>query len=167
MKTMLVAAFCLAVAARPAGAMQGEDWVETRFHRVHLLNGNFIDGQLVKESPAGATLMLKSGQITIRKDLIDRIEIVKMRSIKDEAPPPPRTEVARPPQPAKPAPEKAPADPGPRPDTTGFHPALRGNEQAILDRMKKAPVEQRGDLATELAPLGLHAPPYLPAPAQC
>lgn len=100
-------------------------WVETRFHRVHLANGNFIDGQMVEESPRLVVLKLKSGTFGIRKDMIDRVEYVKMRSLK-EAPPvvaaKPRkagtaepiavdagkTTTSRPPEPEPKAPERSP-----------------------------------------------------------
>lgn len=62
-------------------------WIETRFHRVHLANGNFIDGQMVEESNRLIVLKLKSGTFGIRKDMIDRVEHVKMRSLKESPPP--------------------------------------------------------------------------------
>ena len=41
---------CLALSARvEAQETARGNWLETRFHRVHLLNGNFIDGQLVSD----------------------------------------------------------------------------------------------------------------------
>src|SRR5262245_25732182 len=55
------------------------DATELRFHRVHLINGNFIDGQLIKDSPQQVLLQIKAGEMAIRRDLIDRVEFVKMR----------------------------------------------------------------------------------------
>ena len=59
-------------------AADGE-WVEVRFYRVHLINGNFIDGQLLKDDAKGAILKMKAGEMTIRRDMIDRVEFVKMK----------------------------------------------------------------------------------------
>src|SRR6185436_5678046 len=74
---------CLAVpllAASPLlQSFQDSDVDGLRFHRVHLTNGNFIDGQLVKETAASVLLRLRSGEMTIRRDMIDRVEFVKMR----------------------------------------------------------------------------------------
>jgi len=58
----------------------GSPWIETRFHRVHLRNGNTIDGQLVNEGKSAVVLKLKAGEMQIRKDMIDRVEMVRMRS---------------------------------------------------------------------------------------
>ncbi len=71
-----------------AGA-QEETWTESRFHRVHLKNGNFIDGKLVRDAADAVTLQLKPGQFTIRRDLVDRVEMVKIRSLREVADKPP------------------------------------------------------------------------------
>ena len=61
----LSAVACLALSAR-AEAQVAQDtrvgnWLETRFHRVHLLNGNFIDGQLVSDSPKLLVMIVITG----------------------------------------------------------------------------------------------------------
>jgi HEAT repeat protein len=53
---------------------------ELRFHRVHLKNGNFIDGDLVKDAPNEVILRLKVGEMKIRRDQIDKVEFVRMKS---------------------------------------------------------------------------------------
>src|SRR5207249_5339036 len=84
--TVVVSMWTAALAGVAGAQQQGEDWVDQRFHRVYLTNGNVIDGQLIKETPQGATLTLKSGNITIRKDMIERIELIKMRSLNEKPP---------------------------------------------------------------------------------
>ena len=56
MKHSMIAAAALVVLVASSG-LQAQDgsWVETRFHRVHLLNGNFIDGHLIGESDRTTT----------------------------------------------------------------------------------------------------------------
>jgi HEAT repeat protein len=60
-------------------AFQDSDVDGLRFHRVHLTNGNFIDGTVIKETAASVLLKLRVGEMTIRRDMINRVEIVKMR----------------------------------------------------------------------------------------
>jgi HEAT repeat protein len=64
--------------------------VETRFNRVHLRNGNFIDGHLIEQANQSITLKVGTGEMTIRKDSIlrddkgrYRIELIRMRSFKE------------------------------------------------------------------------------------
>jgi HEAT repeat protein len=94
---------CLAVpllAASPTlQQFQDSDSDSVRFTRVYLTNGNFIDGQLLKDTPASVLLKLRSGEMTIRRDMIDRVEFVKMR---DRLQPPvvtPRPKAEAPPRP--------------------------------------------------------------------
>src|SRR5436190_24328669 len=53
---------------------------DLRFYRVHLRNGNVIDGELVKETANEVLLRLKVGEMTIRRDQIEKVEFVKMKS---------------------------------------------------------------------------------------
>lgn len=64
---------------------------DTRFDRVHLRNGNFVDGRIVKSSPTEITLKLQVGEMTVRRDQIERIEKVAMKSITESQKPPPPT----------------------------------------------------------------------------
>jgi HEAT repeat protein len=64
----------------PAAALQQEGWSETSFHRIYLRNGNFIDGRVISDKPNEVILLLKSGEMGIRRDQIDRVELVKMKS---------------------------------------------------------------------------------------
>jgi HEAT repeat protein len=83
-----VAVMC---AALGGGDPQDAALTETRFHRVHLVNGNFVDGHLLKSTSAGVLLRVKDGEMTVRNDMIARdgkgqyqIEIVKLRSVSDK-----------------------------------------------------------------------------------
>lgn len=67
-----------------AFAAQEFEWVETRFTRVHLRNGNFIDGQLSEQSSGQLSLRMKSGDFTLKNDQIEWIELVKMRSLNEK-----------------------------------------------------------------------------------
>jgi len=76
----LMAALILAGLSSAAWA-QDHTWVETTFHRVHLRNGNFIDGKLLSTSDREISLQLVQGNMNIRRDSIEKIEFVKMRSL--------------------------------------------------------------------------------------
>jgi HEAT repeat protein len=85
MSLILCALAFLSAPSLPASP-QDTSWVDLRFHRVHLRNGNFIDGQLVKDAPNLVTLRLANGgEIAIRRDQIDRVEFVKIRSVNEPA----------------------------------------------------------------------------------
>jgi HEAT repeat protein len=94
MNKLLVGAALLMGSAEFAWG-QDTQWVETRFHRVHLRNGNVIDGQMVANTDKAVTLSIRGGDLDIRKDQVDRIELVKMRSLL-EKPKPVMTALAAP-----------------------------------------------------------------------
>jgi len=58
---------------------------EIRFHRIHLRNGNFIDGKVTADKPNEVIVMMAAGEMAIRRDQIDRVEVVKMKSYNDKA----------------------------------------------------------------------------------
>lgn len=58
---------------------------EIRFHRIHLRNGNFIDGKVTSDKPNEVILLMAAGEMSIRRDQIDRVEVVKMKSFNDRA----------------------------------------------------------------------------------
>jgi len=72
----------LLAAAPFCQSFQDSDVDTLRFHRVHLTNGNFIDGTMIKETASSILLRLRVGEMTIRRDTINRIELVKMRDQK-------------------------------------------------------------------------------------
>src|SRR6185295_15607172 len=76
----LAAAACLAL---PLGLV-AQDWIEVRFDRVHLKNGNFIDGRIIARNDLSVTMQIVGGEITFKYGTIDRIEVVKMKDIKQK-----------------------------------------------------------------------------------
>src|SRR5579863_5052333 len=102
--TMAVGAILLAAGAT-LHAQQDGVWVETNFNRVHLRNGAYIDGHLLSETPHSIAMNIVSGEMNIRKDMIERddrgrlrIEMIKMRSYKEL---PKLADVILPPAPSK------------------------------------------------------------------
>ncbi len=130
-----------------APVQEPPEWVEVRFHRVHLRNGNFLDGQMLKDSTQAVQLRVKGGDISVRKDQIDRVEYVKMRSLSEK---PPVVKVRKPVEPAPTA--AAPAPEGPVDES------LRAKVDEALDRLGKAPENRRGIIVREIADLGEDAP---------
>jgi len=68
-----IATVLLLACTAPCLVAQEITWVETRFHRVHLQNGNFIDGHVLQVTNSDVLLKLPVGEMMIRKDTVDRI----------------------------------------------------------------------------------------------
>lgn len=83
MRTPAVALAFLGFLAGPLAA-QDFEWVEVRFHRVYLRNGNFIDGSMTRQNEDHISLKMKSGDMVIKHEQIDRIELVKLRSVSEK-----------------------------------------------------------------------------------
>lgn len=139
----------------PAQSSQDAEWVEIRFHRVHLRNGNFIDGQILKDLPAEVLLKLRVGEISIKRDQIDRVEIIKLRSVNEK--------------PIVKTPPKGP-DRGPQPlPSLPLTPVTTPQEiqrkvEGILKTYAGSKAEERGPLpVAELAALGEEAAAFLAA----
>ncbi|HLY08133.1 MAG TPA: HEAT repeat domain-containing protein [Planctomycetota bacterium] len=73
------------VPGSPLSALQQEGWAETTFHRIYLRNGNFIDGRVISDKPEIVIMLLKSGEMGIKRDQIDHLELIKMKSWNDKA----------------------------------------------------------------------------------
>ncbi len=132
-------------------------WTESRFHRVHLRNGNFIDGKLLQANDLNVLLQINSGNMIVKKDMIDRIEFIKVRSIWEKPkldPPLVKVEISATPKVAGSL-KAAPLQPLDAP------PSLVKNVGTILDRMKLATREQKEDLTLRLGSLGEQSAPYL------
>lgn len=128
-------------------AAQDYTWVETRFHRVHLRNGNFIDGKVLEVTDREVQLRLQSGEMTIRSLSIDRIELMKMRSLMELPkldPPLKRVPVA---------PKPAVAASRLRGDRVlpAVSDELKSNVEMILQRLRVAKNDQKGKLVMDLA----------------
>jgi hypothetical protein len=143
----------------------GTPWIETRFHRVHLRNGNTIDGQLVQDLRGIVVLQLKSGQMSIRRDMIDKVEMVRMRSLKEaiEFKAPPKAEPAVPDKP--PVTEAPERDKEPRPPTGADFASIPEDTRARIDEIihgwMATPSHLRGDLAEKLDNLSPEAARYI------
>src|SRR6185436_15937694 len=131
-------------------------WVETRFHRVHLRNGNFIDGNVTGLSDRAVSLKLMVGEMNIRRDSIDRIELIKMRSLLEK----PKLDPPLKQMTAKPTAVGAPRGIEPIIPVPQVEAALKSNVSAILGRMRIANPDQREELLVDLSRLP-NAGPYL------
>ena len=151
---------CLAVpllAASPLlQSFQDSDVDGLRFHRVHLTNGNFIDGQLVKETAASVLLRLRSGEMTIRRDMIDRVEFVKMKDRYQApiiAPAPKKADV------------KTDSKPGVKPDAKPIDskasPEIQKKVDVMIFKLKNAPGTDKIIPREELEAMGDPAIAYL------
>src|SRR5689334_13486442 len=83
MNSLLLALSLLVVAEQTQPPLDSGS--EIRFHRIHLRNGNFIDGKVTADKPNEVILLMAAGEMAIRRDQIDRVEVVKMKSYNDKA----------------------------------------------------------------------------------
>lgn len=142
----------------------GQDAFQTvRFHRVHLRNGNVIDGDLVQLNDREALLKIRVGEIAIRRGQIDRIEFIKMRTIRER---PPvvmeKPKAAKPVEPgAVPVSVKASKEPmAPLPSPSGVSELLRANADALVAAWERGQSSDR-QLARQFEELGVEITPYL------
>lgn len=149
----------LLVAAAPLAA-QDSPWTEVRFHRVHLRNGNFVDGTLVKQNAREVVLRIQSGEISIKGDVIDRLEFVKIRSINEK----PKLVEAPRAAPAGGRPSSVEGAPAVPPPPAAKASVLGADAQKagpavleILVKAKKLPAEERFEVAKQILPLGKNA----------
>lgn len=155
MTPLLLALF---VSAAPATSQERS---ETRFHRVHLRNGNFIDGDLAHENEKAITLRLRVGEMIIRRDQIRQIELVRIQE-RRAAPPPVAPDL-------KPAPARR--DPFTPPSTRPAAPApqpillpggtLQQQADHLLSQLAKARPDAKYGWVEKLVGLGRPVGPYL------
>jgi hypothetical protein len=165
MKTVLGAILAILVAPGVAlVAQDSRDQFQTiRFHRVHLRNGNVIDGTLLSLTDDTATLRLSSGEMSIKRGMIEKIEFIKMRSLL-ERPPVVDTKKKEEKKEEKKADEQ-PATPkrdamAPLPTPGGVPTALRDQADAIIQEWRGGKTSDR-QLARDFAGLGKDVVPYL------
>lgn len=60
------------------------EWVETRFDRVHLRNGRFIDGRVVKSTPEAVILRIRTGELSVDRVDVDRVEEIRMKNVREK-----------------------------------------------------------------------------------
>lgn len=146
-------------AAPAAAAAQEVSWVETRFHRIHLRNGNFIDGRLVRETRSLVVVEVRpAGEFGVRRDMIHKVEFIKMRSIVEAAP-----IVAELPPEENPKPPAV--RPGPQPEKVDRGPAkipveVRRDVDAMLVAFASTNPEGRRSLGARLREKGPEAVAY-------
>jgi HEAT repeat protein len=162
MKTVLGA--ILAVLVLPGAALLAQDnrdqFQTIRFHRVHLRNGNVIDGNLLSLTDDMATLKLPSGEMSIKRGMIEKIEYIKMRSLLERPPvvdTKKKEEKKTDEQPATP-PKKESLEPLPTPG--GVPALLRDRADAIVAEWMEGKSSDR-QLAREFEDLGPEVVPYL------
>jgi HEAT repeat protein len=66
-------------------ASAAQELVDVRFDRVHLRNGNVVDGHIVDRNPSSVTVKVNGGEIIFKFLSISWIEKVKMKSLKDSS----------------------------------------------------------------------------------
>jgi HEAT repeat protein len=139
-----------AVFAAPLPQQGGGIWSETRFHRIQLKNGNFIDGKLISQNDREVVLRLGGGEIAVRWDLIDRVELVSMKGLSDKARLVERGKQLPPPPPAPPAPPTAPTAPPTGVDPNGPpHPSEAPNLAPELRRKIEDTISRAGTQSGE------------------
>ncbi|HXG60279.1 MAG TPA: HEAT repeat domain-containing protein [Planctomycetota bacterium] len=157
-----------------------EDRTEVRFQRVHLKNGNFLDGLIVQQTSREVVLKMKFGEMRIAADQIERIEAIKLRSVGEKAEeltpprrpsPPPKDDpagrrdpFARPPASRPPTPPPGPPrTAGPRTPDSLFSPRPETREQVdpLLRQLERSDPEQRDPIVQRLVELGGETAPYL------
>lgn len=136
-------------AAPAAASAQDYVWTETRFHRVHLRNGNFIDGKVNGVRDRDVLLTMSAGDMIIRKETIDRIELMKIRTLgeKPKLDPP----LKKPGAGAAAAAAKPPSEPRTKLRAPEVDGNVRDNVRMILSRLKIAAPSQKAGLAKDLA----------------
>jgi HEAT repeat protein len=157
-KLLGVGALLLFPAARAAA--QEVEWIEIRFHRVHLRNGNFIDGTLDRQSPSQVVLKMKAGEMLINRTSIERVELVKMRTFNEK--PKPVGGGIKPVDPDKPAKgnEGAAKPTAPLPEISD---SVKTRVVKLLDRFGKTAPEFRYEVMAEILQLGEEAAACLAA----
>lgn len=148
----------LAAQAAPPAASAQSPWEITRFHRIHLRNGAFIDGQLLENGSRQVVLQIKAGRFGVRRDEIDHVEYVTMKSLKALPPVPaerkaaPAADLASAEAPVRPVPSAA----APAPGSAG----LRGRVDQLLAEWSASREEAPFELTPRLLALGPDAVAY-------
>jgi HEAT repeat protein len=141
--------------------------VELKFHRVHLKNGNFVDGNLIRQNPREVLIDVKSaGQMTINRDLIDRVEFIRMRTLNEKAEEvkAPTTETVRQvPVPSLPEVVKPPEAPAANGRAPQIPPEIQKKLEAILAQAAKADANRKWEILFQIRALGESAIVWLAA----
>jgi HEAT repeat protein len=132
---------------------------DLRYYRVHLRNGNVIDGELLKETTNEVLLRLKVGEMTIRRDQIEKVEFVKMKSQDTKA-------IYRP-DPRKESPKEPAKDPAKDSARSAIiekiNPEVRKKVDLMVWKARSAQGEEKSFSHQDLIALGDDAAVYLAA----
>lgn len=171
MKFAAIAVALLAAAAAAAA----QEFTETRFTRIHLRNGNFIDGNILRNTEKAVTVKINMkdgrGELVIRREHIARIEEMRIRSLKEE----PRiieTPVTTPTPPPIPPDRRDPFEKVDPPKTNPEIPAnpnepfepkgtVQEKVDQILEQLKKTDVDRRYQVMEMLFKVGPGTGPHL------
>ena len=82
---MKALAIVLTLGVLGAAAAEAQDQGK-KVTRVHLRNGNCVEGLLMGETPKGWTLRMTHGEITVRRDQVERVETIRIRSLSEPSP---------------------------------------------------------------------------------
>lgn len=142
--------------------LQQEGWQETSFHRIHLRNGNFIDGKVIADKPNEVILLLKAGEMSVRRDQIDFVELIKLRSYNEKPAilATPKNPATTPTTPTKPkTPDSTPSTtPTVEVDTPD---AVRSKVDQLVYKFRNQPGPEKFFPTEELRALGDSAVAYL------
>ena len=159
MKASLAFVVLLAAVGAAAAQQQEPNWVDVRFYRVHLHNGNVVDGQLVKQTDKEVVLLIQGGEIHFRNDVIERLELVKMRSLTEKPLLVPSVSPS--------GPGRAPLNPGaPRlskgaVEVFDASPETREKIDPCLVELGQANPERKQAVMDNMSQVGLDTGPYL------
>ncbi|HVR83228.1 MAG TPA: hypothetical protein VMU54_02885, partial [Planctomycetota bacterium] len=146
--TMLAFVFGLSTAAL---CQDDGRWSETQFHRVHLRNGNFVDGKVIRLSDKEVVLKLTPGELCLRMDLVDRIELIKMKSYSEKSIDIQKP-VARPPGGDTKAPSPSSAPPA-AVSTVKLSADVQEAIQGLLEEFDRGDVEMKQTVLTKMMKL--------------
>ncbi len=157
MKLTILAAMALAM-----GSLAGwcQDYTELQFHRVHLRNGNFLDGQLVRQSAKEVVIKINVGEMSLRMDLVDHVELVRMKSY-NEKPIDLKRPTSEPPVDVTKTPTSPVRPPPILTSKVKLDPQTEEQVGILLDEYFKSDIEMKQAVLGKLISLGGSVPAYL------
>jgi len=155
MTTIVLALSVLLGDSQLTSLQQPEGWAETTFHRIYLRNGNFIDGRVIRDNVGEVILLLKSGEMAVRRDQIDRVELIKMRSWNE------KPTVLTAPKPVAPTDVNSRPNPNTPAPTVETPEAIRKKVDLMIFKLKTSAAGEKEFNIDELQQLGEEAAVYL------
>lgn len=140
-------------------SFQDTDAGTTRFYRVHLRNGNFVDGELVQNTSSLVLLRVKSGEMSFRREDVEYIEFVKMkdrRSVTERVKPPVEAEAPKSAEPPRTSAASSPV-------IAQTPPEIRRKVDQMVWKLRTTPGSEKSFDVSELSRLGDPGAMYLAA----